>query len=150
MKSFLYFLAGAFTVIAIIAVYVFGQLGLLSSMFLLVGSGGSEYRVIGSSSSPDGKYVATVYSKMGGGAAGWCSIRVTVNPENQPFSIEREKQYGKYVVSDVSCGSEVEARWEGDRSLLITYKGPSGESGISVYKKPVDWDREVKIRYVEE
>ena len=114
-----------------------------------LGGGGSEYNVLNTSNSPDGKYVSTVYTRMGGGAAGWCDIRVTVNPVNEPFSIEREEKEGKYVVFNISCNSEVEVKWEGVKNLLVSFKVPSSESGFSMYRKPVDWDREIKIRYLE-
>jgi hypothetical protein len=86
---------------------------------------------------------------MGGGAAGWCVIRVTVNPVNESFSIEREKKEGKYVVFNISCDRDVEAKWEDDNNLLVSFKGPSSESGFSVYRRPVGRDREIKIRYLE-
>ncbi len=146
-KPIFYYLAGILTVVAPI-VLLWG-LNLMLENALGFGGGGSNYDVKSTSLSPDGKFVATVYSAMGGGAAGWCSIRVTVNPQSEPFSVEREKTEGKYVVSTVSCGSQVETEWEGERNLLIAYTVPGGDSGISIYKKPVDWDGTVKIRYVE-
>lgn len=142
-----YYLAGVLSAIAVL-VTLWG-FGLILENALDFGSGGSDYNVISTAPSPDGKYVATVYTGMGGGAAGWCSIRITVNPANEPFSIEREKKEGKYVVFSINCNSEVEAKWEGDNSLLVSFKGPRSESGFSVYRTPVDWNREVKIRYLE-
>ena len=142
-KPAFYYLAGVLTVIApILLLWGFG-------LWLKSAIGESDYDVISTSPSPDEKFVATIYSVMGGGAAGWCNIRVTVNPQNEPFSIEREKTEGKYVVSTISCGSQVEAKWEEGRNLTIIYTMPSADSGISIYKKPVDWDRTVKIGYVE-
>jgi hypothetical protein len=140
-KPILYYLAGVLSAIAV-------PLALWGILYSAVG--GSDYDVISTSTSPDKKYVATVYSSMGGGAAGWCSIRATVNPTTEPFSIEREKNEGKYVVFNVNCGSEVEAQWETNKNLLITYKNLNNDFGITVYKKPIDWYREVKIRYIEE
>jgi hypothetical protein len=56
-----------------------------------------------------------------------------VNPINEPFSIEREKKEGKYMVFNISCNSEVETKWESDKTLLVSLKVPSSESGFSVY-----------------
>lgn len=72
-----------------------------------------------------------------------------MNPASEPFSIEREKKDGKYVVFNISCNSDVEAKWEGAKNLLVSFKVPSGESGFSMYRKPMGWDREIKIRYLE-
>lgn len=146
-KPIFYYIAGILSAIAVL-VMLWG-FGLILENAFDFGGGGSDYNVMSTSRSPDGKYVATVYTGMGGGAAGWCSIRVTVNPVNEPFSIEREKKEGKYVVFNISCNSDVEAKWEGDKNLLVSFKVPSGESGFSVYRKPVDWNGEIKIRYLE-
>jgi hypothetical protein len=146
-KPIFYYTAGILSVIAVlVTLWGYGQ---MLQNALDLGVGGSEYNVLNTSNSPDGKYVATVYTRMGGGAAGWCDIRVTVNPVNEPFGIEREEKEGKYVVFNISCNSEVEVKWEGAKNLLVSFKVPSSESGFSVYRKPVDWDREIKIRYLE-
>jgi hypothetical protein len=146
-KPVLYYIAGVLSLIVVL-ITLWG-FGLIFENALDVGRGGSEYNIINTSQSPDGKYVATVYTRMGGGAAGWCDLRVTVNSVNEPFSIKREKEEGKYVIFNISCNSDVEVKWEGDKNLLVSFKGPSSESGFSVYRKPVDWDREIKIRYLE-
>lgn len=140
-KPIFYYLAGVLSTIAV-------PLALWGILYSTAG-GGSDYNVISTSSSPDGKYVVTIYSSIGGGAAGWSSIRATVNPVSEPFSIEREKSDGRYMVFDVSYGDEVEAKWETNRNLLITYRNVNGDSGITIYKKPKDWDGEVKIKYNE-
>ncbi|HEU0185732.1 MAG TPA: hypothetical protein VFS27_10495 [Blastocatellia bacterium] len=146
-KPIFYYIAGILSVTAVLA--MLWGFGLILENGFDVGGGDGDYNVINTSPSPDGKYVATVYTGMGGGAAGWCYIRVTLNPVNEPFSIEREKKEGKYMVFNISCNSEVETEWEGDKNLLVSFKVPSSESGFSVYRKPIDWDREIKIRYLE-
>ena len=113
-KPIFYFIAGILSVIAVLV--TFWGYGRIFELDL--GGGASEYNVLNTSHSPDGKYVATVYTRMGGGAAGWCDIRVTVNPVNEPFSIEREKKEGKYVVFNISCNSDVEVKWEDAENLL--------------------------------
>jgi len=146
-KPIFYFVTGALSVIAVFA--MLWSFGLIFENALDLGGGDGDYNVINTSPSPDGKYVATVYTGMGGGAAGWCYIRVTVNPVNEPFSIEREKKEGKYMVFNISCSSEVETKWGGDKNLLVSFKVPSSESGFSMYRFPADWNREIKIRYME-
>jgi hypothetical protein len=146
-KPIFYYIAGILSVIVVL-VMLWG-FGLIFEDTFYFGDGGSDYNVKSTSHSPDNKYVATVYTGMGGGAAGWCNTRVTVNPANEPFSIEREKEDGKYVVFSISCNSDVETEWEGAQNLLVSFKGPSDESGFSVYRKPVGWNREIKIRYLE-
>ncbi len=140
-KPIFYYFAGVLSAIAV-------PLALWGILYSAVG--GSDYDIISTSTSPDEKHVATVYSSMGGGAAGWCNLRVTVNPATEPFSIEREKNEGKYVVFHVSCGSEVVVRWETNENLLVRYKNLNKDFGITVYKTPGDWDKEIKIRYIEE
>jgi len=145
-KPIFYFIAGILSVIAVlVTLWGYGQI----FENIDFGAGASEYNVLNTSHSPDGKYVATVYTRMGGGAAGWCDIRVMVNPVNESFSIEREKKEGKYLVFNISCNSDVEVKWEGAENLLVSFKVPSSESGFSMYRKPVAWDREIKIRYLE-
>jgi hypothetical protein len=146
-KPIFYYVVGILSAIAIL-VTPWG-LGLVIENIVDFGGGAGEYTVLNTSHSPDGKYVATVYTGMGGGAAGWCVIRVTVNPINEPFSIEREKKEGKYVVFNIGCNSDVEVKWEDAKNLLVSFKGPSSESGFSVYRKPVDRERVIKIRYLE-
>jgi hypothetical protein len=144
-KPIFYFIAGILSVIAVlVTLWGYGKIFELD-----LGGGDSEYNVLNTSHSTDSKYVATVYTRMGGGAAGWCDIRVTVNPVNEPFSAERERKEGKYVVFNISCNSEVEVKWEGAENLLVSFKVPSSESGFSMYRKPVTWDRKIKIRYLE-
>ncbi len=111
-----------------------------------LGSAGSDITVDNNVSSPDGEYVATTYTGMGGGAAGWCFRRVTVNKKDAPFSWENEKQRGGYSFN-VSCGSEIEMIWEEPRKILVTYTGSDDWAGISVYQRSMSNDREVKIRY---
>ena len=147
-RPIIYYFAGVLTVVLVLGGCRACGLN-LNNLFRFTG-GGSDYHVIDTSPSPDGKFVATIYSASGGGAAGWCSIRATVNPASEPFSIEREQTEGKYVVFNVSCGSEVKTKWETDRTLVVTYKNLNKDFGISVYKKPTDWDRGVSIKYVEE
>src|SRR5262245_13174760 len=144
-KPIFYYIAGILSVAAVVVtLWGFGRIFELD-----LGGGDSEYNVLNTSHSPESKYVATVYTRMGGGAAGGCDIRVTVNAVSETFSTEREKKEGQYMVFNISCNSDVEVKWEGAENLLVSFKVPSSESGFSMYRKPVAWDRKIKIRYLE-
>jgi len=84
---------------------------------------------------------------MGGGAAGWCFKRVTINKKLEPFSWDKEKERGGYSF-DVSCHSDIELKWESNRELVVAYTGSDNDSGISVYQRPMSEDRAVRIKYV--
>ncbi len=77
----------------------------------------SEYNIISSTPSPDGKNVAIVYAGWGGGAAGWTFLRATIVPASEQFNSEQNYDY----VFDVKGGKDVEIIWEGNDNLLITY-----------------------------
>jgi hypothetical protein len=38
------------------------------------------------------------------------------------------------MVFDISCNSEVETKWESDKTLLVSFKVPSSDSGFSMYR----------------
>lgn len=121
----------------------------------LMPEGGGEYNVINTQNSSDSKYSATVYAGWGGGAAGWTFIRVAVNPIDEPFNIELEKDKNsegnwKYVVFDTGGASDVRVNWKGENNLLITYKAPNNTSGFRVYKSLLTRNKKVKISFVEE
>ena len=143
-KPVFYYSAGVLSVAILLAI-LWGFGFLLESAFDM--GGGDEERVVSSLSSPDGEYVATTYVAMGGGAAGWCYKRVSINKKSEPFSLEKERERGGYSF-DVSCGSELEVKWESNRELLVSYTGSENEAGISIYQRPVSQDRAVRIKYL--
>jgi hypothetical protein len=107
---------------------------------------GNDHRIMSTFTSPNGEHVATEYLGMGGGAAGWCSQRVSINSRGNPFDLEKEWSVGDYVFS-ASCGSDVEILWETDTSLRISY-GMQTDAGVSTYQRPLSSDGTVKISYV--
>jgi hypothetical protein len=145
-KPIVYYLAGALTVILILAVlWGFGLI--LQNAFDFGGGGGETVTVLNTVPAPDGEYVATTYSAMGGGAAGWCFKRVTVNNKLAPFDWNKEKQRGGFSF-DVSCHSDIDLNWDGNRELVVAYTGSDSQGWISVSHRPTSEDGAVRIKYV--
>ena len=144
-KPIVYYLAGVLTVLAVLA--VLWGVGLMFQNIFDCGGGGETVTVLDNVPSPDGEYVATTYSAMGGGAAGWCFKRVTINKKLAPFSWDKEKERGGYSF-DVSCHSNIELRWDSNRELVIAYTGSDNQTGISISQVPRSEDGAVKIKYV--
>lgn len=120
----------------------------LALCHLLVSCGhnnSSDWKVISTLRSPNGDYAATMYTVMGGGAAGWCEQRVELNSKKDPFNLERTKQGAAYCFS-ASCGNKVEMVWEPDNSALrITYT--VDEAGVSTYQRRMAPGLPVRIDY---
>ncbi|MEO7673434.1 MAG: hypothetical protein ABIU09_05080, partial [Pyrinomonadaceae bacterium] len=47
--------------------------------------GRGDYKIIATFPSPGGGHSATLWQGMGGGAAGWCNQRITVNRSHNEF-----------------------------------------------------------------
>ena len=142
-----YYLAGFSTAVAIYLIlwgFAFITNSLLDDV---LGYGDSTVQVLESLESPNANYTATTYTYMGGGAAGWCGKRVTVNSKAFPFSWEKEKERGGYSF-EVSCHSNVDLKWEDDRHLMVGYSGSQDKFGIRVSQKPTGFDETVNIHYV--
>ena len=75
-------------------------------------SGKETVQMLSTAESPDGKYVAEVYLRMGGGAAGYVLHHVSLR-----YSV-RDLDPRHYVYWGRGAG-EVEARWDGARRLVI-------------------------------
>lgn len=75
--------------------------------------------------SPGETYIATLYTDMGGPAAGgWCTWVVSVTPSQLPISkvIERSADYDSEVYKG-DCDVKPEMRWLSSKSLQITLPG---------------------------
>ncbi|HVV73422.1 MAG TPA: hypothetical protein VHI52_18260 [Verrucomicrobiae bacterium] len=105
----------------------------------------SDWKVVNTIASPNGDYVATIYTVMGGGAAGWCEQRVEVNSKTNAFDLNRAKKGADYCFS-ADCGSRVEMVWEPDNSALrITYT--VGPPGVSTYQRRMAPGLPIRIDY---
>ena len=109
-------------------------------------SGGSKgtFNISQTLKSPDENHTATLWTGMGGGAAGWCYKRISIDAKENPFDLEKELEKGGYIFS-VNCGSEVQMNWENDSQLNVSYTNQ--KYGISVYQNPASKDDKVKIFY---
>lgn len=107
---------------------------------------GNDDSIMSAVSSPNGEHVATKYIGMGGGAAGWCGQRISINKREHSFDLGTEGSEGEYVFS-ASCGSEVEILWESGTSLRVSYATQT-EAGVSTYQRPLSRDGAVKISYL--
>jgi hypothetical protein len=99
--------------------------------------GRSDILAVTDSTSPSHQYVATTFTDMGGGAAGWCYRMVTVRKTEEPFD-PKENQ-----VFSLQCNTDVEVAWKDDRNLLIAFsKDPVS---MSLYQKSWTDDEAVRI-----
>lgn len=136
-KPTTHFLAGVFT-----ALGIYGglwMLGFLLEQTFDSGFKGHDISVVSTTIAPDQSYIATIYSDMGGGAAGWCYKGVDVRKTDQPF------EDGKHRVFSTGCGTDVVVRWQSDKYLQVNYS-PDRES-ISLFQKFWSEDKAVRIYY---
>jgi hypothetical protein len=118
-----------------------------AAVFVLGFDGGSDYKLERSMASPAGRYKATVYTVMGGGAAGWCSQVVAVNTAAEPFSIEVERTPRSSQVFRANCSAQLEVEWLSETELLIKF-APGGDSGwLSLSMAQTDKSGAVRIEY---
>ena len=100
---------------------------LAASLAVLVYScSGEDITVEQSLAAPDGLYMATLYSSMGGGAAGYCFMIVSINPISSPFSAEADRRDArmKTQVYHGSCDVTPRLRWASASLLEITLPEP--------------------------
>ncbi len=140
MKKFVISILAAVGAIAIVV-------AVAAAVFVLGFDGGSDYKLERSMASPAGRYKATVYTVMGGGAAGWCSQVVAVSPAAEPFSIEAEKTSGSNQVFRANCSAKLEAEWLSETALLIKFAPGGDTGGLSLYMAQTDKSGAVRIEY---
>lgn len=103
-----------------------------------------DYKIVKTLESPDGNHTATLWDGMGGGAAGWCYQRVSIDTKENPFDLKREEEKGGYIFS-TNCGSKISVNWENSNQLHISYTNQ--KFGVSAYQNPSSQDDKVKISY---
>ena len=74
-----------------------------------------EYEIDATVNSPDGEFVATLYSVSGGGGLGYCESMVSVTPSTIPFSVKRNK----YDVFQFNCNDKIKLIWKSKHWLVI-------------------------------
>ena len=86
--------------------------------------------------SPDGRHVATFYSVMGGGAAGYAYGRLNLRAASEDFDAD------DYVL-ELKSGHDARLRWQGADSLLVEYpRGARVDSAALAWGAPT-----IALRY---
>jgi hypothetical protein len=96
------------------------HLGTIGALAVLL-TACSEISVRSHVPSPDGRFVATVWTEMGGGAAGWCKSYLAVTPADASHQ-PREGIPDGYVVAEGQCGDLDPIAWTSTLELLVHYK----------------------------
>jgi len=111
----------------------------LSGCLDLASDTSRDVNVIANSVSPNQSYVATSYSMMGGGAAGWCYVCVNVRKNGEQFNSDS----GAIFVT--RCSVEPELKWQDKRILSIAYPHDA-----TVYTQEKAWGNgeAVEVSYV--
>src|SRR5882762_1150132 len=134
-KPFRSFLAGVICFLAIYGcLWVVGFLieGAFKSAF-----GRSDILAVSDSTSPNHQYVASTYTDMGGGAAGWSYRVVTLRKNDQQFDPKKNK------VFNIQCNTAVEISWRDDSHILIAYS--TDPESVSLYQKSWSDDKAIQI-----
>ena len=118
---------------------------------LLAGCGNDDWKttdeveVLSESKSPDGKYIVTVFSCSGGGAAGYTYTNVNLREASEPLD-QRDFLLGEHLWHSFA---DISANWKDSETLEVVYRWASNhpvhktKNGRSVSKKG-----DVKISYV--
>lgn len=109
------------------------------------GDGKSDFNIIRTAESPDGKYSATFWSRMGGGAAGWCRQYINVYGKEKTFDLNKSEENQKTQVFDVRCDSDVEMNWKSANHLHIAFS--VDKNGTNAAMNSENKDGAVKISY---
>ena len=123
----------------IIQVAVLLSAVLLSGCLDLASDASRDVNVFANTPSPNQSYVATSYSMMGGGAAGWCYVYVNVRKQSEQFNPEDG------VIFGTRCDVGPELKWQGEKRLSIEYPRDA-----TVYTQKKTWGsgEAVEISYV--
>ena len=138
MKKPVYYFS--YGVLAFIALYVslWSMEKFLEWTFDFEGDG-PQVDIISTSISPNKEYKATLYSDMGGGAAGWCSIKVSLLKNTERFERYKETAFA------TRCNIDVNMVWKDNKNLHISYT--LDKEGMSLYQTFLSSDKAVNISY---
>ncbi len=104
-----------------------------------------EVEILSESKSPDGKYIVTVFSCSGGGAAGYTYTNVNLREASEPLN-QRDFLLGEHLWRSFA---DISANWKDSATLEVVYRWASNhpehkaKNGRTVSKKG-----DVKISYV--
>jgi len=98
----------------------------------LSGSSENDYKITNTIKSPSGKHYASTYTRMGGGAAGWCRSGVVVYPID---SLQKDDGglIERWSVIDGRCSEEFFIEWKSSKELTIVSNETKVPSGISIH-----------------
>jgi len=119
MKYFFFGFASVVFVCLLLAAIPFA----LGMILVGVGSSAHTLSVLQEVLSPDGKYVATSYSDMGGGAAGWCTAEVNVRPVGTELPPND-------TVFAAHCGTKVNLAWNSASELSLEFSPDDIDFGV--------------------
>ena len=95
--------------------------------------------------SPDHARQAILYMDMGGGAAGWCYHRLSLqSTSDSTIDLSTFNRPGEFLFQ-ASCSSEIGVVWQGPRAIHITYT--MGEYGNTVYMSPTADSGRIRLTY---
>lgn len=138
-KHYWYFIGGMATVfIPVGALYFLISLFAMAVVGTFAPDDKSDIHILATNTSPSGKYIATTFTTMGGGAAGSCGRQVNIRKSEEEFN-HRESIFSS------NCGTEIKTEWENENSLAISYS-TDGEI-LSLSQKSWNADKTVKIIY---
>lgn len=138
-KYYWYFIGGLATVFIPVGVMFLIILIFAAALGgVLTSDNKSHITVLAENTSPNQKYIVTTFSSMGGGAAGWCSAKVSIRRSEQDFNQDES-------VFSSHCGTKISTDWENDGRLRISYS--TDEEMIGMNQKGWNPDKTVKIIY---
>lgn len=118
---------------------------------LLAGCGNDDWKttdeveVLSESKSPDGKYIVTVFSCSGGGAAGYTYTNVNLREASEPLD-QRDFLLGEHLWSSFS---DITVNWEDPVNLEVTYRWADDHPDYKTMNgRTVPKKANVKISYV--
>lgn len=145
---------GVFGTMKRVFVLTLASIGLLSvvlavgtAVFVFGLDSGSDYKVESVLEAPDHQHTATLYTAMGGGAAGWCSQVISITTPSQPFSLSTESKSGAFQVFRANCSVVVHAYWLSPTQFQVGFSPGNDSGGVSVYMQERDNTGAISIKY---
>lgn len=136
-KPYKYFIAGVLTVLLPIGVFILAIYALSFTLFNDRNTKDEIY-VFSTIESPDKKFIVTIFSYSGGGAAGWSGRKVNIRKSAEIFD---DKEY----IFSTSSGTDIQTQWENNSILHIDYSA-NGQI-LSLYQSEWNKDKTIRILY---
>lgn len=121
------------------------------AMTLLAGCGNDDWKttddveILTESKSPDGKYIVTVFSCSGGGAAGYTYTNVNLREASETLD-QRDFLLGEHLWNSFS---DITVNWRDATNLEVTYRWASDHPDYKTKNgRTVPEKGNVKISYV--